>query len=787
VNADGTVVQDVAIEDPGSNAPSRAITVTDGSLPRSGEVWLSRPLADRLGVDVGEEVTLAKPAGTWTVAGTGRVESDFDKLSVVMPDLPVEQFVDGVLDRVTLIDLPADVPAADIAAAGQGLGEIVERPLDDPRFDPRVSWRGQDSRADSHRGALAWGWVAGAIALAATGIIISAAFATSARRQLVTVGQLSANGAPERLVRRSLALQGAWTGLAGSLIGAVAAVVALLVARSMIEEVNGAVLAPYRFVPFDLIVIVATGTLAATIAALVPARSASRVPVLAALAGRRPLGVVPRRLVPVGLATFALGVFLLFLGASSDGGGDAAAAAAVLGGVMILAGMCCCSPLAIDTMSRASARVGRSWRFAGRSLGRTRTRSAAVVTAIAVTGSLGAAASTFAMNVNGSDGARQLPTDTIVLQPGVLIEPRGTDLEGDEPGEPSVGGAARVPAAPLDEAAREQVASILPAATVHPRRIATWEPPVAGGRFDREVLVEEPVPVINEGIVIADPATIDLYELSASERADLESEGALLLQPWFAVVNGRATGQLTIETASGDIVVPYAMRDHVREAIEKPDEEPEFDGIYGIDVLMITEETARQLGFDIVEFGAIVRNDTPLTQAQLDALSRTFEGTALGEWYRDAVDTAGRSSGWWALVEGGQGPVPLAAIQGIAIGIVLVLTLLVVAIGLALAATESRDERDVLVAVGARPRTMRSLAGSKALVMTLTGIALAIPTGLIPAFAVTRAVDDPFQIPWLALAGLLVAVPLVAGAVAWAASSVAQLFRPVHMSNFSFD
>ena len=132
-------------------------------------------------------------------------------------------------------------------------------------------------------------------------------------------------------------------------------------------------LAPYRFVPFDLVVIVATGTLAATIAALVPARSASRVPVLAALAGRRPLGVVPRRLVPVGLATFALGVFLLFLGASSDGGGDAAAAAAVLGGVMVLAGMCCCSPLAIDTMSRASARVGRSWRFAGRSLGRTRT------------------------------------------------------------------------------------------------------------------------------------------------------------------------------------------------------------------------------------------------------------------------------------------------------------------------------------------------------------------------------------------------------------------------------
>ena len=112
-----------------------------------------------------------------------------------------------------------------------------------------------------------------------------------------------------------------------------------------------------------------------------------------------------------------------------------------------------------------------------------------------------------------------------------------------------------------------------------------------------------------------------------------------------------------------------------------------------------------------------------------------------------------------------------AAIQGIVLGVVLVLTLLVVAIGLALAATESRDERDVLVAVGARPRTMRSLAGFEGARDDADRVALAIPTGLIPAFAVTRAVDDPFQIPWLALAGLLVAVPLVAGAASWAAST----------------
>jgi hypothetical protein len=329
------------------------------------------------------------------------------------------------------------------------------------------------------------------------------------------------------------------------------------------------------------------------------------------------------------------------------------------------------------------------------------------------------------------------------------------------------------------------VESILPAATVHPRRIATWEPLAPERQIDGKGDV---VPVLHEGVVIADPATIALYELSASERAALESEGALLLNPWFVeAVDDRSPEQLVIETASGEIVVRHAMRDHVRQAIENPDEEPEFDGVYGIDLLMITEETARRLGFDIVEFGAIVRNDAPLTQEQRDALSRTFDGTALGEWYRDAVDTSGRASGWWAFFEDDESSVPLEAIQGIVIGAVLVLTLLVVAIGLSLAATESRDERDVLVAVGARPRTMRSLAGAKAVVMTLTGVALAIPTGLIPALAVTRAIDEPVRTPWLALASLLFAVPLVAGGAAWAASSLAQRVRPVRMSNFSFD
>jgi hypothetical protein len=91
--------------------------------------------------------------------------------------------------------------------------------------------------------------------------------------------------------------------------------------------------------------------------------------VLAALAGRRPLGAVPRRLVPIGLTSFAAGIGLLVLVTVATTNGDGQsddsiyAVAAVIGGLLVLGGMCCASPVAVDLIGRsapASAEVGVS-------------------------------------------------------------------------------------------------------------------------------------------------------------------------------------------------------------------------------------------------------------------------------------------------------------------------------------------------------------------------------------------------------------------------------------------
>ena len=127
------------------------------------------------------------------------------------------------------------------------------------------------------------------------------------------------------------------------------------------------------------------------------------------------------------------------------------------------------------------------------------------------------------------------------------------------------------------------------------------------------------------------------------------------------------------------------------------------------------------------------------------------------------------------------------ATQGILVGVAFVLTLLVVAIGLALAAAEGVAERDVLVAVGGRPSTMRSMAAVKAVVLTVTGLVLAVPFGLLPTYAVLHATEHAFHVPWLVLGSLVVAVPVLAGGITWLVSAIGQRIRPLRISALAFD
>jgi hypothetical protein len=197
----------------------------------------------------------------------------------------------------------------------------------------------------------------------------------------------------------------------------------------------------------------------------------------------------------------------------------------------------------------------------------------------------------------------------------------------------------------------------------------------------------------------------------------------------------------------------------------------------------ITAAKARELGLPIQDAGVIVRNPTPFTDSQKASIlvqqSLLFNAAATQSTFI-AWEGASSSS------------VSPTTAREIILGIVVFLTLCVLAMSLALSAAETRDERDILVSLGARPGTMRGVSAWKSTALAVSGALLAIPTGFIPVWVVFHAVarvNDRVHVvfPWSTVGQLLILAPIIAGIVAYVGSGIAQAVKPTKMSTFALD
>ena len=191
-----------------------------------------------------------------------------------------------------------------------------------------------------------------------------------------------------------------------------------------------------------------------------------------------------------------------------------------------------------------------------------------------------------------------------------------------------------------------------------------------------------------------------------------------------------------------------------------------------------------------------IENPTDITRAEYDELNEAqslFQDDAFVESASAPdfdVPGLGDDERWFASAPYPRTEIPWALIQ-LAVAVAsLILVLAVVAIGLSLAAAESRDERDVLLAVGASPRTLRRVAATKAWVLTLGAAMVAVPVGYVTMFVITRSIGDrditaPF--PFAVAGALIVVIPALAWLVTLATSSVAQRFRPVTATTITPD
>lgn len=743
--------------------------IRSGRAPERGEVAVSTALLDRLELEVGDRLQLDAPVLDAPIVASVRVEDAFDQPVIVAPGFPFERAMPDQVNRTHWYQLAEHVDAeAEAERIATGGTWAASKLFDFDRWESPYA----------PTATLAWGFVAGSIALAIVGIIVCAAFATSARRQLVTLGQLSASGAEAPTLRRMLALQGTVSGVLGSVVGVGGALAVLYEFRTLFERVVGHDPGPYVVRGTDLAVIACTGVLAATIAAAVPARSIVRVPVLAALGGRRPLGRLPRRLAPIGLALGAAGLGMLVLvalagrqGAGEGNAPHALAAAAVIGGLLILAGVCCSSPIAVSLLSPIAARGGGTVRLAARSISRLRARSAAVVTAIAVAGIAAMSAGTaVAMNPPNVD-PYALPRNVVVVGAYLVCDLECGEFVHDP--EPRGGYV-------TDEHLR-RVAEVVPGIEFEAIRSGAFDPRPFDQQFREFVEVESAV--IHDAPTIADAWLVDYLDLSADDRSALERDGVL----GFAASDPEST--------------TYVFATETRDVVVDATSSPNLDARrFGINVLM-TAEFARSVEFELIEdrfLGVAPADLTGAQRRQLESLCCEYDES----WAWDtSIALPGPSTEpqmmldfRWDAWEPSRTAVDFAILA-----VTMLLVGLVIAIGLSLSAVESRDERDTLTVLGARPRSLRRLAGIKAAVLVLAGGLLAVPAGFLPTwlvFGLSRnsgddgavlTLFDQVTFPWTTALGLVVILPILVGVAAWASSAIGQWFRPVRVSTMAFD
>jgi putative ABC transport system permease protein len=764
-------ISDLRLDDPTAQGMFGPV---QGRLPRGdGDVVLSNQAAHALGVEIGDTLTPDRLDRELTVVGTVTVRSGIQVDPVVytrdpLPPLPFANL---------LIDLPDG---------------------DDPTAVPNLHVPGWEmhptAQVEGHRNDLAvfWSYITGGVGLIVLGTVITAAFAVGARRQLRSVGLLASSGASPATIRWFLVAQGAVAGAIGSVVGAAAGVGAVVLALRMLPgdvvvrafdwPVERAVVRPLELLP-----IVVIGTLVSSVAAWFPARSAARVPTLQALAGRRPLSGVPAYLPVLGGLAVAAGCALLagamIAARSSDSEG--VALVGIGGGLAVLMGAIAIAPWVISGLERASAGLPHSWRLAGRSLARNRVRSSAVVAAIcAVTASLVAGA---ALDLSLNDRSGPLPR---LREDQIALVRDGSSVDGRVSPEPPSADLVRRIQAIAPAAAPVRVTWLGASTTATAPDGSPLEPHTVflPPQEDDTDLGDDYAWSRPPGIASAE--LLDLLEVPDELRRALEDGeavgltappyGSRSIKVFAAPLGGFANGR----PPAGGAAVPLRWFESPAASTLLPE-------------VLISPATAEELGFAVrPERDLLLVARSPLTDRQRERLlllgsdlqwerSRAFE--ALAE-----TDPTGRLDPEF-LLQIPQEPSLLSPTR-IRAGVLvaaLLLVLAVVALGLALAARDTEDESQVLVAVGAPPRTLRRTAALRAVLLVLVAGVISVPAGLLPAAAVIATTEEygrrtAFRPDLWTVLFALVVVPAIVGLVTWSGSRLREAFRPTRPATFAF-
>ena len=576
------------------------------------------------------------------------------------------------------------------------------------------------------------------IALVAVG-----GFTVLAQRRLRSLGMLGALGATDRNIRLVVRANGVLVGVVGALAGTVLGLVVWLAYRPRLESSAHHVIGAFQL-PWNVIgPAMALAVVATYFAASRPARSVTRIPVVAALSGRpAPPKQVHRSAVP-GVILFVVAAALLsYSGKSANGGG----APELVGGIVLLVvAIILLAPFCLVLLARSGRRAPIAIRLALRDLDRYRARSGSALAAISLGVFIAALVCILTAqrygNVLDYAGPNLASNQIIVYTPN---GGPGGGGPGNGPGGQSTSGTASTPQA--QAAVAQNIAQALGSNTI-------IELDQAGANLTHAAAGRS----WSGPIYVATPQLLQAFGIKASDvnpSADILTmrpglSGISDMQLNYGNGNGPGGGHGPQDVGSNSYPCPKGQC-LANPVIQEVGALPSGTSAPNT---VITEHAIHMLGLQTSASGWLIQTPHPPTAAQITNARRTAAAAGL------TIETKSSTPSSAEILN-----------YATAFGIALALGILAMSIGLIRSET-ARDLR-TLTATGASSMTRRELTAATAFALALSGAVL----GTVAAYvgAVGYAWDNPLDglselssVPTTQLLFILVGMPVIAAVVGW--------------------
>jgi putative ABC transport system permease protein len=710
-------------QDPHGPYGGPMLQLLSGHYPTgSNEIALTPGLASELNLRVGD----IWPQGGKTVVGlVQNPQSLLDEFALVAP---------GQVTHPTTVNVLFDAPGVNPGRIGSNV------------YTPAQNGNANPINPDTI-----------VLALATVGMLLIAlvsvgGFTVLAQRRLRSLGMLESMGATDRNVRLVLRANGVIVGAAGALFGFALGLVAWLAYRPHNEQ-SAHHLIPIFALPWTVIVVAMVLAVVATfVAAGHPARAITRVPVVAALAGRpAPPRQIHRSFVP-GVIALVIGFFMF---AASGAAGSSGVIWLIPGFIALIAGIILMAPFFLALLARVGRKAPIAIRLALRDLSRYRARSGSALSAISVGVLIAVVICAVAIarysNVYDYVGPNLASNELAVWSPN------GQNGNNPNPSAPTL------QELQSQEASVHSIASAVGANDVaelyNPAPSVGLQNPSGSGRqWDGQIYVATPALLRAYAInPLSIPSDVDVL----SSRPGLSGSG---VQVTYGGGGGKGGGQL-VGPGSGDSggsggPGPGNTNTCSPEGcIAHPVVQEESQLPTGTDApnTVITESALRRLHLagDSSLDGWIIQAKSPITSAQVTNTQALAATNNLSVESKNDAPTSHEIVNW-------------ATVFAIA------LALGILAMSIGLIRSETASELRTLTATGASSRTRRTLtavtAGGLAFLGALLGTVAAY-VGLAGWFysnSLEGGLSDIIDhIPWNNLILIVIAMPAVAMIVGW--------------------